>query len=113
MVAAGMTDIESYGDDILSSIEKVWINAKITVSRQCTFYNGFLHEWDNNKRQCMKDMIYLFNLLEKGKIKPKVATKIPLMNVAAVQERLDQDLESMERRGVVVVDPWLLSDSDY
>ncbi len=108
LVAAGMMDIET-SDDLISSIEKLWTHTTIAVNNKCTYYNGFVHEWDNDRRQCMKDMIYLFNLLENAKIKPKIATKVPLLKVAAAQERLDQNLESMERRGVIVVDPWLLA----
>ena len=107
LVAAGMMEIDE-SDDFISSIERMWTHTTLAVSAQCTYYNGFIHEWDTNRKQCMKDMIYLFNLLEKGRIKPKIATRIPLLKVAAAQERLDQDYESMERRGVVVVDPWLL-----
>jgi NADPH:quinone reductase-like Zn-dependent oxidoreductase len=107
LVATGMTEIDKT-DDFISNIEKMWTQTTIAVNNQCTFYNGFVHEWDSDRKQCMKDMIYLFNLLEKGKIKPKIATKIPMLKVAAAQERLDQNLESMERRGIIVVDPWLL-----
>lgn len=107
LVAAGMMEIDK-SDDFIANVEKMWTHTTIAVSNQCTYYNGFVHEWDNNRKQCMKDMIYLFNLLEKGKIKPKIATRIPMLKVAAAQERLDQNLESMERRGTIVVDPWLL-----
>ena len=53
--------------------------------------------------------MYLFNLLEKDKFKPKIATRIPLLKVASAQERLQENLESMERRGIVVVEPWKLA----
>jgi len=111
MVATGMQDIEK-SDDFISNIEKMWTHTTIAINKQCTFYHGFIHEWDINKTQCMKDLIYLFNLLENDKIKPNIATRIPLLKVAAAQDRLDQNLESMERRGVIVVDPWLLSSNE-
>lgn len=37
-----------------------------------------------------------------------MATRIPMMKVAAAQERLSESTESLERRGVIVVEPWLL-----
>lgn len=109
-----MIDIEENDSgDFISGIERIWVNTTIAMSNQCTFYKGLVYEWEKEKRNCMKDMIYLFNLLDIGKIKPKIATKIPLMKVAAVHERLDQNLESMERRGIVVVDPWLVPVDEY
>jgi NADPH:quinone reductase-like Zn-dependent oxidoreductase len=107
LVGAGMMDIEKT-NDIISSIEKMWTHTTMAINNQCTYYHGFIHEWDTNRKQCMKDMVYLFNLLANGKIKPKIAAKIPMLKVAAAQERIDQNLESMERRGIIVVDPWLL-----
>ena len=110
LVATGMfMDIEENSDDIISIIERVWVHTTIAVNNQCTFYHGFQSEWEKDKRQCMKDMVYLLTFLQKGKLKPKIATKIPLMKVAAAQQSLDQNLESMERRGIIVVDPWLLT----
>ena len=55
-----------------------------------------------------KDLIFLFNALEKGKIKPKVASRIPMTKVAGAQERFDISSESLERRGAIVVEPWLV-----
>eukprot|EP00551_Chaetoceros_affinis_P014647 CAMPEP_0203687830 /NCGR_PEP_ID=MMETSP0091-20130426/752_1 /ASSEMBLY_ACC=CAM_ASM_001089 /TAXON_ID=426623 /ORGANISM="Chaetoceros affinis, Strain CCMP159" /LENGTH=400 /DNA_ID=CAMNT_0050557249 /DNA_START=34 /DNA_END=1236 /DNA_ORIENTATION=- len=107
LVAAGMADIEKC-NDFISNVEKLWTHTTIKLSNQCTYYHGFIHEWENEKERCMKDLVYLYNLLANGKIKPKIATRIPMLKVAAAQERLDQNLESMERRGIVVVDPWLL-----
>ena len=107
LVAAGMMDIEKT-DDLISNIEKIWTHTTLAINNHCTYYHGFVSEWGSNRKQCMKDMIYLFNMLDNGKIKPKIATKIPMTKVAAAQERLDQNLESMERRGIIVVDPWLL-----
>lgn len=59
-----------------------------------------------------KDLIFLFNALEKGKIKPKVSSRIPMAKVASAQERFDIGSEILARRGVIVVEPWLL-DADY
>jgi len=60
-----------------------------------------------------KDLIFLFNALEKGKIKPKIASRIPMIKVAGAQERHDISGESLERRGVIVVEPWLVpADND-
>mmetsp|Transcript_14812 Transcript_14812/g.17243 ORF Transcript_14812/g.17243 Transcript_14812/m.17243 type:complete len:405 (-) Transcript_14812:539-1753(-) len=106
LVAAGMQEIER-GDDLVSNIEKIWTRTTIAVDAHCTYYHGFVHTWEKNRKQCMKDIIYLFNLLEKGKIKPKIASRIPLVKIAAAQEQLEQNIESVERRGIIVVDPWL------
>mmetsp|Transcript_16918 Transcript_16918/g.32039 ORF Transcript_16918/g.32039 Transcript_16918/m.32039 type:complete len:82 (+) Transcript_16918:898-1143(+) len=55
-----------------------------------------------------KDVIYLFHALEKKKIKPKVGARIPMMKVAEAQDKLDINSEAVEKRGAIIVEPWLL-----
>jgi hypothetical protein len=52
--------------------------------------------------------MYLFHVLEKRKIKPKIGARIPMMKVAEAQDKLDINPESVEKRGMTVVEPWLL-----
>jgi NADPH:quinone reductase-like Zn-dependent oxidoreductase len=111
LVTTGMIALDKT-DDWLSTIERGWVNAYVAMNPKCNAYEGVIENYFTNRRQFMKDLIFLFNALERGKIKPKIATKIPMMKVAAAQERLDLSPESLERRGVIVVEPWLLPPKD-
>jgi len=138
LVTTGMIALNKT-DDWLSTIERGWVNAYVAMNPKCNAYEGVIENYFTNRRQFMvsmqtfeapivsswtntnhhlycsvtqKDLIFLFNALERGKIKPKIATKIPMMKVAAAQERLDLSPESLERRGVIVVEPWLLPPKD-
>jgi NADPH:quinone reductase-like Zn-dependent oxidoreductase len=110
LVVAGMQSMEQ--DDIISNIERTWVKTYVAMNPRCDTYGGIIENYLSNRKEFMKDLIFLFNALEKGKIKPKVATKIPMKKVAAAQERLDISNESLERRGVIVVEPWLMVDDE-
>jgi len=60
-----------------------------------------------------KDIIFLFCLLAKGKIKPKIASRIPLSKVAVAQDSLENNFDAVDRRGVIVVEPWRNADDEY
>jgi len=109
LVGTGMSEITKDGNDIFATVEKNWTQMTVALDNSCTYYNGIVDSWKHEKEKCMKDLVYLFNLLEKGKFKPKIATRIPMLKVASAQERLGENLESMERRGIIVVEPWKLA----
>ena len=105
LVATGMSEIEK-NVDIISSIEKVWTHATVALYTSCSYYSGFIDSYKNNKVLCMKDLIYLFNLLDQGKIDPKIATRIPLSKVPHAHTRFESNPASADRRGIIVVEPW-------
>lgn len=108
LVVNGMRELEKDGG-IFTGIEKAWTSAWVACNPQCVVYEGILNSYFTERKVFVKDLIYLFAILEKGRIKPKVASRIPMSKVAAAQERLDINKESLERRGVIVVQPWTLS----
>ena len=106
----GMQSMDS--NDFISNVERTWVNAYVAMNPRCDSYDGVVENFYRNRKEFMKDLIFLFNALEKGRIKPKVATRIPMNKVAAAQERLDVSPESLERRGVIVVEPWMLAEDE-
>jgi NADPH:quinone reductase-like Zn-dependent oxidoreductase len=110
LVVTGMKSLEN--NDFISNVERTWVNAYVAMNPRCDTYDGVIENFFRNRKQFMKDLIFLFNALEKGRIKPKVATRIPMKKVAAAQERLDVNPESLERRGVIVVEPWMLPEDE-
>jgi len=114
LVGTGMEEITKYGEDLISSIEKVWTHATVAMNNRCAYYYGIIDAWQINREQCSKDIIYLFSLLAQDKIKPKIASRIPLSKVPIAQNRLENNFTSVERRGVIVVEPWRLpEESEY
>lgn len=109
LVCTGMSTYESSQSDFISSIEKSWVTTTCSLSSNFHFYDGIIKSFENDRKTFMKDLIYMFSILEKGKIKPKVGMRIPMKKVAEAQDRLRKNPESLERRGVTVVEPWLLS----
>jgi len=110
LVGTGMEEITKGGEDIISGIEKVWIHATVALNYRCTYYYGIIDAWETNREQCSKDITYLFSLLAQDKIKPKIASRIPLSKVPVAQNRLENNFTSVERRGVIVVEPWRLAE---
>lgn len=107
LVPTGMHEIDK-NNDWLSGIEKGWVKTWAAMNHKCYPYDGIVESYQQNKKQFMKDLIYLFHALEKKKIKPKVGARIPMMKVAEAHEKLDVNPESVEKRGMTVVEPWLL-----
>lgn len=108
LVCTGMSTYESSKSDFISSIEKSWVTTTCSLSSNFHFYDGIIKSFENNRKTFMKDLIYLLSILDKGKIKPKVGMRIPMKKVADAQDKLEKHLESLERRGVTVVEPWLM-----
>jgi len=113
LVGTGMEEITRYGEDIISDIEKVWTHATVTLNPRCAYYHGIVSCWRSDKKACKKDITFLFSLLAKDKIKPKVSSRIPLSKVATAQEALESNFQAMDRRGVIVVEPWKCSDDEH
>ena len=109
LVATGMSEVTNDGEDIITEIERAWMHATVALSRRCTYYHGIVHAWNSDYATCKKDLTFLYNILDQGKIRPKIAARIPLTKVPITQERLVKNYESMERRGVFVVEPWKVS----
>lgn len=108
LVCTGMSEYDSKKNDFVSAVEKTWVQATFRLSSNFYFYDGIIKSYEKNVMQFMKDLIFLFSLLNKGKIKPKIALKIPMKKVADAQEKIDSNSDSYDRRGVTIVDPWLL-----
>lgn len=111
LIATGMRELLK-SSDFVSTVEKAWVKTYIAMDSKCAAYDGVIETFQDDKKQFMKDLIFLYNILEKGKIKPKISTVVSMKKVAAAQERLDLQPESMERKGIIVVEPWLLDVED-
>jgi len=107
LMATGMRELEK-STDYFAGVEKMWISAWVAMNPKCYAYEGIIDNYHVDRKNFVKDLIFLFNALEKGKIKPKVASRIPMTKVAGAQERFDISSESLERRGAIVVEPWLV-----
>jgi len=112
LVGTGMEEITKYGEDIISGIEKVWTHATVAMNNRCAYYYGIVNSWETDRPQCSKDVIYLFSLLAQDKIKPKIASRISLSKVPIAQNRLESNFVAVERRGVIVVEPWRLPEDE-
>jgi len=112
LVGTGMEEITKYGEDFISGIEKVWTHATVAMNSRCTYYYGIINSWETDRQECLKDIIYLFSLLAQEKIKPKIASRIPLAKVPIAQNRLETNFIAVERRGVIVVEPWRIPDEE-
>jgi NADPH:quinone reductase-like Zn-dependent oxidoreductase len=109
LVCTGMSTYESSKSDFVSCIEKTWVTSTCRLRSNFHFYDGIIKSFENERKGFMKDLIYVLSLLEKGKIKPKVGMRIPMKKVADVQDKLGKDPEVAEKRGVTIVEPWLMS----
>lgn len=107
LVPTGMHEMDK-NNDWLSGIERGWVKTWAALNRKCYPYEGIVESYHQDKKRFKKDLNYVLQILEKKKIRPKVGVKIPMTKVAETQEKLDIHPESVEKRGMVVVEPWLL-----
>ena len=72
-----------------------------------TAHYDLYEEWENGLSKAKKDLAHLVDLLEKRKIVPIVSDRVPLSEVAKIQETL----EKRRAKGHYVCEPWLISKS--
>jgi NADPH:quinone reductase-like Zn-dependent oxidoreductase len=72
------------------------------TKRKLVHYNVF-DSWESNPRQAKKDLLHLVKLAKYGALKPQIAEKIPLNQVAQAHDGLDD-----AQPGFVLCEPWII-----
>eukprot|EP00977_Amphora_coffeiformis_P009417 scaffold2179_cov165-Amphora_coffeaeformis.AAC.21 len=72
-----------------------------------TAHYDLYEEWEKSPSRAKKDLGHLVDLLEQRKIVPAVLDRVPLSEVAKIQETL----EKRRAKGHYVCEPWLVSKS--
>ncbi|GAX14695.1 hypothetical protein FisN_11Hh236 [Fistulifera solaris] len=71
------------------------------TKRKLVHYNVF-DSWESNPRQAKNDLLHLVKLANHGALKPVIAEKIPLNQVAQAHDGLDA------QSGFVLCEPWII-----
>lgn len=80
--------------------------SKARASSRTSHYDLY-EEWENSRAKAKKDLSHLAELLEDRRIVPTVLDRVPLGEVAKIQETL----EKRRAKGHYVCEPWLVSKS--
>jgi len=106
LICFGMNHIElqTMRTSCLYHFDRQRISHTLDSMPRAKLYDGIWECFNKDRNQFKDDLHFLFSLLLKGNIWPKVACRVPLVDVPRAQKKLQK--EGFTMSGFIVCEPW-------